>query len=404
MDEKQELQLRRKAVRLELKGIATRKILNSVDRSRAWLSKWKKRFEQFGSAGLHSSSRRPMHTPNASSPALVRTIVQTRRRLIRQCIGLIGARAIQRELRLLGVRRPPSLATIKRILRGQGLIAHSITVAAYYPKPLNTVNGILHAMDWTSRYLEDGVKVYAFHTLNLRTRACTQTITSDKSGSTVIAHLFQTWQTLGIPVFLQLDNDAAFCGGYKTPRRIGQVVRLCLFFGIELIFLPVAEPECNGEIESFNGLWGRAYWERHHFTSFRQVQQTSPHFVQWYLRRYAPPALIGKTPAQAQRADGAPHLTLAQIRSVPKTLPITAGRIHFIRRVQPNGTIAFLSETWTIGRQLVGRYVWATVTTHRRTLELWYQTSGQQDWRLLKTVAYDLSETVAHLRPEFKRM
>jgi putative transposase len=404
MDEKQELQLRRKAIRLELKGIATRKILNMVGRSRAWLSKWKNRFEQFGTAGLHSHSRRPTRTPNAASPVLVRTIVQTRRRLMRQRVGLIGARSIQRELRLLGMRRPPSLSTIKRILHDHGLIAQSITVATYFPKPLNTVEGFLHAMDWTCRYLENGFKVYAFHTLNLRTRACAQTIASDKSGSTVIAHLFQVWQTLGIPAFLQLDNDAAFCGGYKTPRRIGQVVRLCLFFGIELIFLPVAEPKCNGEIESFNGLWGRAYWERYHFSSFYRVQQTSPHFVQWYLNQYAPPALMGKTPTQAQRIDGASRLTLTQIRNVPETLPITAGRIHFIRRVQPNGTITFLSETWTVGRPLAGRYVWATVTTHRRTLEIWYQSSALQDWRSLKTVAYDLSETVVHLRPEFKQL
>jgi len=403
MDERQELQLRRKAIQLRLRGIRAWKILKTVGRSRAWLSKWEKRFEQFGSPGLKSYSRRPDYAPTASSAGLVRAIVQIRRRFTRQRVGLIGARAIQRELRRL-VSRPPSLATIKRILRVQGLVPQTTIFLPYFPKPLNTVDGVLHAMDWTCRYLEDGFKVYAFHTLNLRTRACAQTIASDKSGSTVIAHLFQTWQTLGIPAFLQLDNDAAFCGGYKTPRRIGQVVRLCLFLGIELIFLPVAEPECNGEVESFNGLWQHAYWDRQHFTSFRRVQQTSPHFVDWYLTQYAPPALVGKTPAQAQRANGQCRLTATQIRCVPEPLPITAGRIHFIRRVQPDGTITFLSETWTVGRRFAGRYVWATVTTHCRNLEIWYQRSAQQDWRLLKTFVYDLPETVARLWPEFKRV
>jgi len=34
-------------------------------------------------------------------------------------------------------------------------------------------------------------------------------------------------------------------------------------------------------------------------------------------------------------------------------------------------------------------------------LEIWYQPSAQHDWRLLKTCAYDISEPVAHLKPEF---
>ena len=96
---------------------------------------------------------------------------------------------------------------------------------------------------------------------------------------------------------MQLDNDAAFahvpgrrpgwagaCGGYKTPRLFGQFVRLCLYLGIELIFLPVAEPKRNGEIEEFNGLWGGpAFWERHRFASVQHVARLSPKFIEWYL-------------------------------------------------------------------------------------------------------------------------
>jgi hypothetical protein len=244
--------------------------------------------------------------------------------------------------------------------------------------------------------------VYAFHTLNLRTRACVQTIAADKQGSTVIAHLLQTWQTLGIPAVLQLDNDAAFCGGYKTPRRIGQVVRLCLYLGIELIFLPVAEPERNGEVEELNGLWSRAFWQRQRFRTVRHVQRASPRFIQWYATCYAPPALAGKTPTQAHRAEHAKRLTPTQVRQLPNTFPITAGHIHFIRRVQPDGTIAILSETWPVGRRFAGRYVWATIMTYRHHLDIWYQPSAQADWRLVKSFAYPLPEPVKRRKPEFR--
>lgn len=402
MDNKHELRLRRRAICLRLKGIRPQVILEKVRRSPAWLSKWQRRFDRQGMEGLHSHSRRPHHTPTACSSRIVQLIIQTRRRLVKQKVGLIGARAIRRELRQLGLgKQTPSVATIKRVLQARGLVARpAVASPAYFPKPLTTVEGTLHAMDWTCRYIEEGPKVYAFHTLNLRTRACSQTIAADKSSDTVIRHGLNTWKTLGIPTFLQLDNDAAFCGGYKAPRIFGLFVRLCLYLGIELIFLPVAEPECNGEVEELNGLWGHAFWERRRFVSFRGVGRASPAFVDWYMKDYAPPWLGDVTPQQAQRREPKRRLTTSQIAHLPKRLPITAGRVHFIRKVKPDGTIAILNETWTVSKRLAGKYVWATITTHRRRLDLWYQRSAQHDWRLLKTRVYDISETVARLKPE----
>jgi hypothetical protein len=70
---------------------------------------------------------------------------------------------------------------------------------------------------------------------------------------------------------------------------------------------------------------------------------------------------------------------------LPNSLPITAGRIHFIRKVKPDGIISVLNETWKVSNRLTGKYVWATVITHGRRLEIWYQRSAQHDWRLLKT-------------------
>lgn len=403
MDEKHEFRLRRKAIRMHLQGRTRQEILAQVHRSRSWLSKWQKRFEQHSFSGLHDHSRRPHQMPTKYSSRIVKWIVQTRRHLAKQKVGLIGARAIRRELRkVMGDKSLPSLSTIKRVLRQHGLIPRpSQPRRAYFPKPLQVVSGKLHTLDWTCRYLEEGLKIYAFHTLNLHTRACTQTIAIDKSYETVRAHSLQTWKTLGIPQFLQLDNDAAFCGGYKAPRIFGQFVRLCLSLGIELIFLPVAQPEHNGEVEELNGLWGHAFWERRHFTSFAQVCRTSPAFVDWYMTEYAPPFLDEMTPRQAQRHESIRRLTTQQILQLPVPLPITAGRIHFIRQVQSDGTITILNESWKASKRLAGKYVWATLITHCRRLEIWYQRSAQHPWRLLKNCAYDISETVARLRPEF---
>jgi transposase len=94
MAEKHEVQLRRQAIRLWVQGVKSKDILQQVQRSRVWLSKWRKRFEQDGVQGLRSHSRRPHTTPQAYPPRIVHLIIRTRRRLVKQAVGLSGPRAI----------------------------------------------------------------------------------------------------------------------------------------------------------------------------------------------------------------------------------------------------------------------------------------------------------------------
>src|SRR4030095_15572036 len=155
--------------------------------------------------------------------------------------------AIQDELRQIQLlRRVPSLATIKRILHDADLIHRPKTPKrGYFPQPRPSSTYVLHAMDWTARYLRGGAKLFVFHSLDVQTRSLAQTLHTDKRGATVRAHALAAWQQLGLPDGLQLDNDAAFNGGYKVPRVFGAFVRLCLYVAIEPIFLPVGEPKRN---------------------------------------------------------------------------------------------------------------------------------------------------------------
>jgi putative transposase len=397
MDEKAERRLRRKALRWLCLGRKPGVVAKRLGRSRTWLAKWRTRFGEQGSAGLRSHSRQPRTQPRAWASGMVGLIVQTRRRLSRAPVGLVGARAIRHELKQLMPRRAlPPAATIYRVLQQAGLsTSPSPSPAAYFPAPTDEVAGSLDALDWTGRYLEGGTKVYAFHTLNLRTRALHQTLARNKELRTAQAHVLDAWETRGIPRFLQLDTDAVFCGGYKVERVFGQFTRLCLYVGVELIFLPFAEPQHNGQVEQLNGLWGGpAFWERHRFGGFGHVCRQSTRFVEWYMHHYRPPALRGATPAQRQHTEHRPRLTKTLRRALPVTLPITAGRVHFIRHVQPDGTIRLLNELWQVPKSLAGHYVWATLTTHRHTLDIWFRRDLNQDWRLLTHVHYHLAEPV----------
>jgi hypothetical protein len=114
--------------------------------------------------------------------------------------------------------------------------------------------------------------------------------------------------------------------------------------------------------------------------------------------------LHGATPAQQQRTERRPRLPAVLMRRLPDPLPITAGRVHFLRRVQPDGTIGILNEVWPVSKALAGHYVWATLITRRRTLAIWFRRDATQAWRLIKHVDYELEEPVRNRPPGFTNL
>lgn len=402
----EEVATRRRGIRLWLQRKRPCEIIRQLVRSPKWFYKWLARYQKFGWPGLEDQSRQP-HTSSRSYPAATRQlVVRLRQRAQQRKVGLLGARALRTEIKRQHLlRKVPSLTTINRWLKEAALLSSPGLAPedVYYPEWCLPVGYVGHAMDWTARFLEGGAKVFAFHTLDLQTHALAQTLSGDKTGASLRQHVLEVWQRLGLSDFLQLDNDAAFNGGGKTPRRFGAFMRLCLLLGIELIFIPPAEPERNGAVERVNGLWEKSFWERDQFRSWADLLRKRHRFTQWYEHEYYPPSLGDRTVAQAMRGQARTRLTARQVRALPEELPLTAGRIHFIRRVSASAEIKLLNETWKVSRSLAHQYVWATVTTQTHRLEISHRRSARAVPRLVKTFAYQLPETVAPLRAEYRR-
>jgi hypothetical protein len=143
------------------------------------------------------------------------------------------------------------------------------------------VNAI-QATDIITRHLRGGEKIENFHTLDLFSQAVHLTRPLDKTSAAASDHLRKTWAKLGVPHLQQFDNDDVFRGGHTHPRVIGQVVKLCLFCGIEPFFTPIYEAKRNYQIETFHGLWVGGFWSRHIFANRTQVDQEVPLFEHWY--------------------------------------------------------------------------------------------------------------------------
>jgi hypothetical protein len=402
--------LRREAIRRRLQGERRCDICRNLQRSTAWFDKWWAEYRHHPRTDFADRSRAPYTSPCRTPPAIEQAVLKIRQTLeagqtSQTRYGLIGHRAIRAELQRLGLPLLPALAAIQRILARHGLThpRGAAAATAYYPEPVAEVPNGIHATDIITRHLYGGSVVQNFHTFDHYTHAVYLSQQTDKRSATIRTHLLRTWARLGIPCLQQFDNEGSFRGGHSHPRVIGQIVRLCLFVGVEVLFLPDYEAKRNHWVEGFHALWLQAFWSRKKFANVAEVRAEAPTFLRWYHTRYQPPSLAGKTPAQMRRGWRAMRLTAGLRRLIPKGLPITRGRIHFLRKVDAMGKVRILNETWFVGRKWIGEYVWALVDTARQTLTFWHRPGTQAAWRQIKTRRYRLYEPVHPLRLEFRR-
>jgi len=383
----------------------TKQILRIIPRTRSCLFKWKRRFTQEGWAALDNCSKRPKNSSQAYPKSVRQFVLKMRSRFEKAKVGLIGARAIRCEIQSKHLlKKIPSLSTIKRWLRQAGFFCEKeeFRKKVYYPKFDFSASINFASLDWIARYIRGGEKVFVFHTIDMRTHSLCQSIQANKSSSAAIAHLLSSIEKLGLIDFLQLDNDAAFTGLGIKPRIFGSFVRVALYFGIELIFIPPAEAKRNGVVERVNGLWARAFWERDNFSSISEVKRKSGKFFTWYLN-YTPPSLNGLSVKQASEKVRRRRGGKITRQELPEKLPLTEGKIHYIRKVDETGCIDILKEKFKISKSLRKEYVVATLDIRDKSLTIHHRKSEKSNVRLLKKFDYHIEEPIVKLKSKYRR-
>lgn len=404
-----EQELRLEAISRRLKGESRVAICQDLQRSERWLDKWWAEFKGNPHSELADHSRARLNSSSIVTSELEEVVVGLRKRFEEAKYGLIGARAIWGKLLAMKVSPLPSESTIQRILARHGL-THPLgagSEAAYYPWLVAWQSNAIMATDIISRHLRGGLGIQNFHTMDWFSHAAYLSQDLDKTTATACRHVLGSWERLGLPWIHQFDNEASFCGGHSHPQVIGQLVRLCLFCGVEAIFTPVYEPKRNYQIESFHGLWCKACWNRQSFTDLAHVRTEVPKFDNWYHHDYRPPKLAGKTPAQMLQGPEllklTPHLR-HQLPPLDKKLPLTKGRFHIMRKVDTLGRVRLLNKSWQVGTDWVGKYICATINTANQSITLFHKSSDLAPWLAIQHYPFAISEPLHELLPDFTRL
>ncbi|MCA9973814.1 MAG: transposase [Anaerolineales bacterium] len=394
--------VRKTAIMLLKHGKTQEEVAQLLDRSPRWVAKWVKRFEKQSWQGLHDQSRAPKHHGRRISTKVREAICQTRLDLEAEAaedkgLKYIGAYAIR--TRLKGRVCPlPSVPTIERVLHEARLTrpkAAAGAPAVMYPELRVENPHELHQVDIVPHYLRGGERIACFNAIDVVSRYSSGQAYAQRRAQDATAFLLQMWREMGIARYTQMDNEGCFSGGATHQHVLGQVVRLALTVGTELVFSPVYHPESNGYVERFHQDYNRHVWEETYLPDLAAVNSRGQRFFDLVRLREDHRELHEQSPTTIHH--GTPRRELAENFTLPADkLPLREGRIHFMRRVSPEGMVRVLNVNWAVPRFDPVHGVWVTITfrTIGAMLTIFDAAPDVAARECLATYAFPLQEAV----------
>lgn len=389
-----EAKLKNEAMRRYEQGEPPKDIYTSLGKGKTWFFKWLKRFKSGDSNWAEEQSRRPHTSPKKIDPKMEQTVIATRDQLVNTLYAPIGAQHICWELQE-ATDKLPSVATINRVIKRNGLTRKRPRYQAKgvkYPTfPVVTASNILHQMDNVGpRYLKNDGRFYAINLIDAYDRRVRVNPKRRQNKDAIVVGMLRSWEYLGLPDFLQMDNTLSTQGSHRHPHSFGLVIRLCLHLGIQPIFIPIREPWRNAFVERFNDDFDKRFFRSQFFKNFKHLCEQAVNYELFHDTKHRYSTLKGHTPQQY--CTGIKR-RLPEHFKIPGKLAITPGYVHLIRFIRSSRILDIFGEKFPMPMDVEYEYVRATIDTAKEKLFVYHddQIVKELDYPLPKT-AMDLSE------------
>jgi len=192
-----------------------------------------------------------------------------------------------------------------------------------------------------------------------------------KEDRQIASSLLRCWKAMGLPDYLSLDNELSFRGSNKYPRSPGIVIRLCLYFGVQPVFIPIGEPWRNGSIEKFNDTYNKKFFRRQWFNSYAHLKQQSKNFQRFHNKHHHYSYLKGKTPLQVMAESNFTPDTIGPNSKIPQIDEVPDGNIILIRFIRSDSLLDIFGEKFRLSKDLVYSYVKAVIVTEIHRLQIY---------------------------------
>jgi len=345
-----------------------KEIYQSLGKSKTWFFKWLKRYKLDGEDWTKSHSCKPHKSPKRIDETMEQMVIETRKHLEKKLYSQIGALAISYDLNKQEIISP-SISTINKILKRNDLI-HQKT--KYIPKGVNypslaiSRSNYLHQLDVVGpRYLKEDGRFYSINIIDAYDRRNSINPDRRQNRMAIIKALICSWHTLGLPCYLQMDNQLPMRGSNHYPHSFGAVIRICLHLGIQPLFIPLREPWRNGIIEHFQNVFDKMFFRAQYFKDFSHLYKKAKEFELFHNQNHHYSTLRSLTPNQ--KCSGDIKLLPASFR-LPEKLAISPGYIHLIRFIRSDRVLDIFGEKYIMPDDVEYEYVWATIDTAKEKL------------------------------------
>ena len=381
------VELRRRAVELAGRGWKPTAIGRELGRSREWVRRWGQRFDADGDAGLVDGSRRPHVIANRLDEATVAEVLAVRDLLEADRFSSVGPRAIAAEIERRGVvGRGPSLSSIKRILsaggRSRPYRKRRRSNRSRLGLPEVTAPGVWQQADWVQdRMLSSGVRFSSLQISDVGSHMISSGQHRSRGLLVAVRQLTaEAWPAMSIPLALSTDNAFSKTSHPNNPWTIW--IRVLLMLGVEAIVSPPNSLGFTNHGEAVNWLWQDRTINRYHYDDLDELSTDNRGFMDWANTRRAilDPKLCGTSyPAEYVRNSAPtlrwlpPGFDIDDYLDNTGTLriPLTRGRITFLRHVSRDHTINIAHTNWPVPDSLtIGALVVAAINTATAQLEI----------------------------------
>jgi transposase InsO family protein len=270
---------------------------------RSWIYKLLARYRQGGYEALEARSRRPKSCKHATSEEIVRAVVALRERLAQEghdCGAHTIAHHLAQEWDEVGV---PSVSTIWRILRREGLVARQpqkrprsslIRFQADLPNEM-------WQADITHWRLACGTDAEILNMIDDHSRLflASQAFNTVKAPD-VVDVFHKTASLHGLPASLLTDNGTVFTGFYRKGKVLleSELERLGIAFKNSRPY----HPQTCGKIERLHQTLKRYLARQPSASTLTELQAQLDTFAHYYNDVRPHRALDGRTPLQAYGA------------------------------------------------------------------------------------------------------
>jgi transposase InsO family protein len=373
------------AVQRFLQGEDLQAVCASMGKSRRWLYKWIARYSPDDSAWCESRSRKPLLSPHRTSAEIADIVEMVRLSLYNKEL-FCGDQAIRWELEDMNVQPLPSLSTIGRILRRRDL-THRRTgryepKGKAYPALPSCLPNQTHQADLVGPcYLTGPIRFYSLNSIDTAINRCAIEPMPSQAAQSVLDAVYAVWKRMGIPDNLQVDNEMAFWGSPTHPRGMGPLIRLCLLYGVNLWFIPPAEPWRNGVVEKFNDHYRQKFLAKVTMTSMSQLRQESLAHEAKHNGTYRYSKLQGQTPltALARRRRKLVFPDRKQAPRHPLEKP-EEGCYHLVRFIRSDRRLNIFGEMFPAPSETQYEYVVATIDVKEQRLKLFLDKIQVQEY------------------------